>query len=117
MDAKYKTISQVAQILNLVDKKSGKLSTHTLRYWEKEFKQINPKVFSGKRRYYDEKSIETIKKIHFLLKEKGMTIKGVKKLLNPNNSSVDEISNLSIKAKDIRNKLEKISKIIKELKN
>ena len=117
MDAKYKTISQVAQILNLVDKKSGKLSTHTLRYWEKEFKQISPKVFSGKRRYYDEKSIETIKKIHFLLKEKGMTIKGVKKLLNPNNSSVDEISNLSIKAKDIRNKLEKISKIIKELKN
>ena len=117
METKYKTISQVAQILNLVDKKSGKLSTHTLRYWEKEFKQINPKIFSGKRRYYDKKSIEIIKKIHYLLKEKGMTIRGVKKMLNPNNSTVDENYNLSIKAKNIRNKLEKISKIIKDLKN
>ena len=100
METKYKTISQVAQILNLVDKKSGKLSTHTLRYWEKEFKQINPKIFSGKRRYYDKKSIEIIKKIHYLLKEKGMTIRGVKKMLNPNNSTVDENYNLSIKAKN-----------------
>ena len=75
----YKTIGEVAKILNLVDKKTGKVLTHTLRFWEKEFKQINPYIFSGKRRYYDNNTIEILKKIQFLLKNEGMTIKGVKK--------------------------------------
>ena len=86
----YKTIGEVAKILNLIDKKTGKLSTHTIRFWEKEFKQIKPNIFSGKRRYYDDKSIEILKKIQFLLKNKGMTIKGVKKQLKNKNSELDE---------------------------
>ena len=61
----YKSIGEVAKILNLVDKKTGKLSTHTIRFWEKEFKQIKPFIFSGKRRYYDDKSIKILKKIQF----------------------------------------------------
>ena len=116
-EKKYKSISEVAQILNLVDKKTGKLSTHTLRFWEKEFKQLNPKIFTGRRRYYDNNSIEILKKIQFLLKERGMTIKGVKKLLNSNETNVDEINNLSIKAKNIKNRLEKISNLLRKLKN
>ena len=116
-EKKYKSISEVAQILNLVDRKTGKLSTHTLRFWEKEFKQLNPKIFAGRRRYYDNNSIEVLKKIQFLLKEKGMTIKGVKKLLNSNETGVDEINNLSIKAKNIKNRLEKISNLLRKLKN
>ena len=116
-EKKYKSISEVAQILNLVDRKTGKLSTHTLRFWEKEFKQLNPKIFAGRRRYYDNNSIEVLKKIQFLLKEKGMTIKGVKKLLNSNETGVDEINNLSIKAKNIKSRLEKISNLLKKLKN
>ena len=51
---KYKTIGEVAKILNLVDKKTGKLSTHTLRFWEKEFKEVKPHIFAGNRRYYDD---------------------------------------------------------------
>ena len=116
-EKKYKSISEVAQILNLVDRKTGKLSTHTLRFWEKEFKQIKPKIFAGRRRYYDNNSIEVLKKIQFLLKEKGMTIKGVKKLLNSNETGIDEINNLSIKAKNIKNRLEKISNLLRKLKN
>ena len=116
-EKKYKSISEGAQILNLVDKKTGKLSTHTLRFWEKEFKQLNPKIFAGRRRYYDNNSIEVLKKIQFLLKEKGMTIKGVKKLLNSNETGIDEINNLSIKAKNIKNRLEKISNLLRKLKN
>ena len=46
------------KILNLYNKKSGKLSTHTIRFWEKEFKQIKPKIFSGKRRYFDQNNIK-----------------------------------------------------------
>ena len=116
-EKKYKSISEVAQILNLVDRKTGKLSTHTLRFWEKEFKQLNPKIFAGRRRYYDNNSIEVLKKIQFLLKEKGMTIKGVKKLLNSNETGIDEINNLSIKAKNIKKRLEKISNLLRKLKN
>lgn len=113
----YKSISEVAEILNLVNPKTGSLTTHTLRFWEKEFKQIKPKLFSGKRRYYDKKTIDILKKIKFLLKDKGMTINGVKKHLNSNDSELDEISNISINTKNIlKTKLSKISKIIKDLK-
>ena len=116
-DEAYKTISEVAELLNLIDQNTGKISTHTLRFWEKEFKQIKPKIFAGKRRYYDNKSIEILKKIKFLLKDKGMTIKGVKKHLLSDDSKLDETINTSINTKNIlKSKLSKISKIVKELK-
>ena len=113
----YKSISEVAKILNLVNKKNGKLSTHTIRFWEKQFKQIKPYVFSGKRRYYDNKSILILKKIKFLLKNKGMTIKGVKIELQNTNSELDEFDNQTINKKKIKNKLSKIANIIKSIKN
>ncbi len=117
-NSKYKTIGEVAYILKLINKDNGSLSTHTIRFWEKEFKQIKPKIFSGNRRYYDEKSIDTLKKIKFLLKEKGMTLNGVKKLLNSKDSDIDEFHNTSINQKKIiKSKVLKIKKLIKEFKN
>jgi len=113
----YKTISEVAEILNLINEKTGNLSTHTLRFWEKEFKQIKPKIFAGRRRYYDNRTINILKKIKFLLKDKGMTIKGVKKILISNDSVLDETNNISINTKNIlKSRIVKISKIVKELK-
>ena len=113
----YKSISEVAKILNLVNPKTGLLNTYTLRFWEKEFKQIKPKVFAGRRRYYDNKTIKTLKKIKYLLKDKGMTINGVKKLLNSENSNLDEFDNISINKKNIlKSKITKISKLLKDLK-
>ena len=112
---KYKTIGEVAKILNLVDKKTGKLSTYTIRFWEKNFKQLKPKIFSGKRRHYDSKTIEVLKKI-FLLKIQGMTIKGAKKLLDQDNSNLDEINNKTINKKIIETKLNKISTLLKSIK-
>ena len=112
----YKTIGEVAKILNLVDKKSGKFSTHTIRFWEKEFKQIKPYIFSGKRRYYDDNSIKLLKKIQFLLKSKGLTIKGVKKELDETNSKLDDINNKTINKKIIKTRLSKISNIVKSIK-
>ena len=113
----YKSIGDVAKILNLVDKKTGKLLTHTLRFWEKEFKQVKPNIFSGRRRYYDVKTIDILKKIQYLLKIKGMTIDGVKKYLNQGDSELDEDDNKTINRKIIKTKIKKISKIIKKLKN
>ena len=82
INSSYKTISEVVKILGLKSKNDQSIPTHTIRYWEKEFKQIKPKIFSGKRRFYDNKSIKIIKHIKYLLKDKGMTIKGAKKILN-----------------------------------
>ena len=117
-DQAYKTIGEVVKILKLKSKKSQSIPTHTIRFWEKEFKQIKPMILNGNRRYYDEENIKLLKKVHFLLKEQGMTINGVRKILNNKESlKLDEISNHSIKANNLKNKLVKISKIIKDLKS
>ena len=113
----YKTISEVVEIIGLKSKKGKLKPTHTLRYWEKEFDQIKPRILKGSRRYYDEKNIELLKKVHFLLKDQGMTINGVKKILdNKDSLKLDETKNDSIKAKNFKNKLVKISNILKNLK-
>jgi len=114
----YKSIGEVAKILDLVNQKKGTLNTHTIRFWEKEFKQIKPKVLNGNRRYYNNDTIEVLKKVKYLLKNEGMTIKGVKKLLNADKPlKLDELSNDSISANNkFKNKLKKISNLIKQIK-
>ena len=100
------------------------MQTYTIRYWETQFKQIKPIIKAGKRRYYTSKDLKIIKYIKFLLKEKGLTINGVRKMLNKvNTQSLDESINLSVYKTDlettkaIKDKIKNISKIIKELKN
>ncbi len=117
----YKSIGEVAKILNLYNKKKGTLNTHTIRYWEKEFKYIKPKILSGNRRYYNEIEINKLKEIQNLLKNHGLTINGVKKYLNKKKSfGLDETINNSINTSNkeiLKNKINKISEIIKKLKN
>ena len=119
----YKTISEVAKELDLIDEKTGKIHTHTLRYWETQFRQIRPKLMAGNRRYYSIKDFEIIKCIKALLKEKGMTIKGVKRILAGGNiENVDDNLNFSVNkpnlnsAKLIKKRVKNIYKIISELK-
>ena len=123
-DTAYKTIGEVAKELDLVDKDTGHLQTYTIRYWETQFKQIKPNISAGKRRYYSIKDLKIIKYIKFLLKEKGLTISGAKRVLNVTEShSLDDSINLSVyksglkKTKIIKEKIINISKIIKDLKN
>ena len=118
-DNAYKSIGEVAKLLNLVNEKNGNLNTHTIRFWEKEFKQVKPKILAGKRRYYDNEAIDVLKKIKYLLKEQGMTINGAKKALNDKHSlNLDDFSNKSISVDNIniKNKLKKISNLVKEIK-
>ena len=120
----YKTIGQTAKELNLIDDKTGRVQTHTLRFWESQFKQIKPSIKAGGRRYYSEKNIKLIRFIKFLLRDKGLTINGVKKILNnPKLDAIDPNIDLGIyktnlKTKEnIQKKIKKIVKIINELKN
>ena len=52
----YKTIGEVADILKL-EMTGNKKNTHTIRYWESEFKLIKP-IIINKRRHYDNKNID-----------------------------------------------------------
>ena len=119
----YMTIGEVTKKLDLIDKKKGRLQTHTIRYWETQFKQIKPTIRAGNRRYYSTKVFKIIKYVKFLLKEKGLTINGAKKILNKTETdSLDDYMNIGInetdlnRTKAIKSKIKNISKIIKELR-
>ena len=122
---KLLNISQLSKLLNLVNSKNNKPSNYILRYWEREFKQIKPSILK-KRRYYSEKQIEIIKLIKFLLKDKGMTINGVKNVLKSNINSLDDYNsyslkadyykeNIKIKSKTILDKIKKIKRYGKKI--
>ena len=117
-DSAYKTIGEVAKILELKTNDKCVLPTHVIRFWETQFQQIKPRIINSNRRYYDEPTINLLKKIKYLLKDQGLTIKGVKKILNNDASlKLDEMADKSIKAENLKNKLLNISNKIKNLKN
>ena len=73
----------------------------------------------GGKRYYTSQQVELIKMIKFLLKNEGITISGVKKLLNTNVNKLDDTNKHSLindyykkyfktKSKSILEKLNKI---------
>ena len=115
---KLTNISELSKLLNLVNPKTKKPLNHVIRYWEKEFKIIKPKKINN-RRYYSVKQVEIIKMIKYLLRNKGMTISGVKSLINSNINSLDVNKSHGLKAKyykqnlkiKSRNLLDKINKI------
>ena len=107
--SKFFKISEVSVYLDLVNPLSKKPLNHILRYWEKEFRQIKPKKINN-RRYYSTEQVEIIKKIKFLVKNKGMTISGAKKLLNLNINKLDDYDLDSLKADYYKNSLRNKSK-------
>ena len=111
----YKTIGEVVKILNANKNSINDSKPHTLRFWEKHFKQIKP-IKINNHRYYDEKNIDILIKIQYLLKSQGMTINGVKKVLNSNNLNIDENDKKNISTLNIKFRLNKINNIIKNLK-
>ena len=118
LNSAYKSIGEVAEILKLKNSQNGKLNTYILRFWEKQFKQIKPVIFNNKRRYYDKDTVDLLMRIKYLLKDKGMTIKGVKKILNSQKFDLDDRLNLPINNpnKNLKLRLSKISSILKKLK-
>ena len=116
----YKTIGEVAQEIGLINKKSKKINTHTLRFWEKHFKQIKPKILSGNRRYYSKKDIVYLKLIYTLLKNKGFTINGAKKALNDPSLKLDDSLFSSVNKKNLKKtlkiKLVKIKSIVEKIR-
>ena len=110
---KLTSISELSKILNLVDPMTKKPLNHILRYWEKEFKKIKPRKINN-RRYYSSKQVEFIKTIKFLLKNKGMTISGVKNLVKTDRNKLDDYDSHGLKADYYKDIIKIKSKSIKE---
>ena len=108
-------ISELAIELDLVNPKNKKPLNHVLRYWEKEFSQIKPKIIN-KRRYYSKEQVEIFKMIKYFLKNQGLTINGVKNILNSKINKLDDYNYNSLKATYLKNKFKtKSEKILSRL--
>ena len=113
---KFIKISEVAKILGLVNG-NNKVMTHVIRYWEKNFKEINPLKLDGNTRYYNQELLQKLKLIKHLLKDKGMTIKGVKLIFKKGIYSLDDYHSFNVKEEYLKKRLlEKAKKILNKIK-
>jgi len=114
-------ITSLSKSLRLINKKTGKPSTHTLRFWETKFTSIKPIRLSGRKRLYNENQVKKIKLIKFLIKDQGISISGVKKIINKKINSLDGNLHSSIKAEYYKNlfkkKTDNLLEKIKKLKS
>ena len=94
-DKRYYSIGEVASKFNV--------NPSLIRFWEQEFKILNPKKNSRGNRKFTHKDIEAINKIYFLLKEKGYTIQGAKHYIK--NEKTSDKLNIVNKLKLIKDKL------------
>lgn len=78
----YYSIKEVAEIVGV--------NESTLRFWEKEFPHLKPKVTANKVRQYTEKDIEQVKLIYNLIKVRGFKIAAARKYLAQNPTGVDK---------------------------
>jgi DNA-binding transcriptional MerR regulator len=93
----YYPIGEVAEMLNV--------PVSTVRFWENEFVILKPKKNKKGNRLFTQSDLKNLKTIHFLLKEKGMTIAGVKKTLAQGVDEVDYRLEVSNSLKSIRGML------------
>ena len=91
----YFSISEVAKIFGV--------NASLLRFWEKEFKQIQPKTNARGKRAYRAKDIDIIRSIYVLVKEQGFTLEGAKKALSARKgASAEAAAAAKKKAKEVR---------------
>ncbi|MDR0961919.1 MAG: MerR family transcriptional regulator [Mediterranea sp.] len=76
----YYYIGEVAEMLDV--------SETTLRYWERMFPELQPRRSGRGVRHYSKADINTIRMIHYLVKERGMTVAGAIRQLKTNKEAV-----------------------------
>ncbi|MDR0428251.1 MAG: MerR family transcriptional regulator [Dysgonamonadaceae bacterium] len=103
----FYSIREVAEMFNV--------NPSLLRYWEKEFSTINPTKTSKGIRQYKKEDIEEIKLVHYLVKEKGMTLLGAKQKLKENRDKVIHTEEIVSRMKEIRNELWSLKTALEEL--
>ncbi len=84
----------------------------TLRYWEKEFPFLKPKVAANKVRQYTEKDIEQVKLIYNLIKVRGLKIAAARKYLQQNRTGAEKSSEVLDTLINVREQLKELKKQI-----
>lgn len=78
----------------------------TLRYWETVFEDLTPKRGASGRRLYTSKDIDTLRKIKFLLRDKGMHIAAAREQLRVNFRNVSTKTQALEELEKLREELE-----------
>ena len=91
----YYPIGEVAGWFNV--------NTSLIRYWEKEFKQLQPRKTRKGDRLFRAQDIEFLKQIYYLLREKKYSIDGAKTYLKNNKEKANKDLSLVTNLKEIKN--------------
>jgi DNA-binding transcriptional MerR regulator len=103
----YYSIKEVAEMFDV--------NQSLLRYWEKEFPNIKPVKTDRGTRQYRKEDIDEIRLVHYLVKEKGMTLLGAKQKLKENRANVIQTGEIITRLKNIRAELMKLKNEFDEL--
>ena len=93
----FYSIGETAEILDV--------PVSTVRFWENEFDILKPRRNKKGNRLFTPEDLENLKKIHFLLKERGMTIEGARKRLSEQGEETDHVMEVTNRLKNIRSML------------
>ena len=107
LDKKFYKIGDVSEILGIPES--------TLRYWETQFTIIKPKRNKKNIRYYTPNDIEIIRRVYYLVKEKGMKLDAAQAQIRHNRDGVDKRFDAIEKLKDIKDQLIKFQEALDEL--
>ena len=107
LDKKYYKIGDVALIVGIPES--------TLRYWETQFTIIRPKRNAKNIRFYTPNDIEMIRKIHYLVKEKGLKLDAAQAQLRANRDGVDKRFEVVDRLKDIKAQLQQLQQALNNL--
>ena len=94
---RYYSIREVSELLNIPES--------TLRYWEKEFKEISPKKTATGIRQYSEADINQIKFVSFLVHDNHLTIKGARQRMKENPKQTVDLHEIVTRLKNVRQEL------------
>lgn len=98
LDKRYYKIREVAELLGL--------PLSTLRFWESQFTVLSPRRNEHGTRFYTPKDIETLRMIHFLVKEKGLKLDAAQEQMRRNQSGVSRRSDAINRLKKMRVELQ-----------
>lgn len=104
LDKKFYKIGDVAKILELPES--------TLRYWESQFTIIKPRRNAKNIRFYTPNDIETIRKIYYLVKEKGFKLDAAQAQIRANRDGVDKRFEVVDRLKQVRAQLKELQQAL-----
>jgi DNA-binding transcriptional MerR regulator len=95
-----KVIFSIGEVAGMIGEK-----TSLIRYWENEFDALKPQKNKKGNRLFTKDDIETVKLIHHLVKERGLTLKGAKQKLKENREETIQNYEIVKRLKEIKEQL------------